>query len=126
MRSPEDAQAEQSRRVRSGSAVEALRETHIEKLRNVEADGRADIVVDDTVTARRISSKRATWFAVWRIAAKPSGRRPSRSPNRRSEHREYGCAPGPRFVEFDLRRIQVSAGIVVEIIVIPGPFGCGR
>jgi hypothetical protein len=30
-----------------------------------------------------------------------------------------------RFVEFNLRRIQVSAGIV-EIIVIPGPFGCGR
>jgi len=123
MRWPEEAQAEQSRRARSGSAVEAIRETHIEKLRNVEADGRADIVVDDTVTARRISSKRATWFAVWRIAAKPSGRGPSCSPIRSGTVHTAAHAVA-RFVEFDLRRIQVSAGLV-EIIGIPGPFGCG-
>ena len=45
MRPPEEAHAEQSRRARSGSAVEALRETRTEELRNVEAGGRNDIVV---------------------------------------------------------------------------------
>src|ERR1700722_2913371 len=44
-RPPEEAHAEQSRRVRSGSAVEALRETRTEELRNEEAGGRYDIVV---------------------------------------------------------------------------------
>jgi hypothetical protein len=45
MRLPEKVHAEQSRRARSGSAVEALRETRMEELRNVGAGSRADIVV---------------------------------------------------------------------------------
>jgi hypothetical protein len=45
MRPPEEAHAEQSRRARSGSAVEVLRETRTDELRNVEAGGRNDIVV---------------------------------------------------------------------------------
>jgi hypothetical protein len=44
MRLPEETHAEQSRRARSGSAVEALRETRMEELRNVGAGGRTDIV----------------------------------------------------------------------------------
>jgi hypothetical protein len=44
MRPLEEAHAEQSRRARSGSAVEALWKTRREELRNVEAGGRNDIV----------------------------------------------------------------------------------
>jgi hypothetical protein len=44
MRPPEEAHAEQIRRARKGNADEAPREARTQKLRNVEAGGRNDIV----------------------------------------------------------------------------------
>jgi hypothetical protein len=45
VRPPEEAHAEQSRRARSGSAIEALRVMRTEEPRNVEAIGSNEIIV---------------------------------------------------------------------------------